>query len=169
MVITIITTGNAGNYGNYLRFLGVFVGMGVISWLLGLFGRSVRGGNLVAAQVVYEQQNTQNFVLKSVWDFLRFREHTQAHYCCVVIGFEEWVTMEEIRRRVKELFGVEYKNDRSLYPYLKALVDVGLLETIKTDGKMKWRKRDLLVKVVEEKKQEERERVAAEAKAKAVS
>lgn len=62
-----------------------------------------------------------------------------------VIGFEEWIEMEEIRRRTKDLFNVDYKNERSLYPYLKALTDAGLFETTNVGGRRKWRKKDLLV------------------------
>ena len=61
-----------------------------------------------------------------------------------VIGFEEWVDMAEIRRRVKEIFSVEYKNEKSLYPYLKTLTDVNLFETTNIGGRKKWKKKELL-------------------------
>ncbi|MFA4906766.1 MAG: hypothetical protein WC602_00660, partial [archaeon] len=96
----------------------------------------------------------------SVWDFLKFQENTQADHLNKVIGFEEWVEMEEIRRRVKELFGVDYKNERSLYPYLKALADAGMFETTSIGGRRKWRKRDLLIKVKAKKTAGEKEEIA---------
>ena len=55
--------------------------------------------------------------------------------------------MGEIRRRIGELFGAEYKNERSLYPYLKTLTDIGLMENSSVGGRMRWRKQDLLVRI----------------------
>ena len=57
--------------------------------------------------------------------------------------------MEDILRSVKELFGIEYQNERSLYPYLKTLVDSGLLESSVVGGKMRWKKKALLISVEE--------------------
>ena len=85
--------------------------------------------------------------IHSVWDYIKFIEQSQAHHICSVLGFEEWVTMEEILRRIKEIFGIEYKNERSLYPYIKTLVDCGFLETTAFGGKMKWRKKEVLIKI----------------------
>ena len=70
--------------------------------------------------------------------------------------------MAEIRRRVKELFGADYKNERSLYPYLKTLTDVGLMESTSIGGRMQWRKHDLLIKV--SKTGGEKQAIAIEAK-----
>ncbi len=94
-----------------------------------------------------EAEETQT--LLSVWDILRFRDNTQAYHLNGVLGFDEWVDMEEVRRRIYEIFGVEYKNFRSLYPYLKTLVDLGLMETTSVGGRRKWRKVALLVSVRE--------------------
>ena len=38
----------------------------------------------------------------SIWDFLSFSDNTQAFHLINVIGFDEWVDMEEIRRICKE-------------------------------------------------------------------
>jgi len=96
--------------------------------------------------------------IHNIWDFLKFRENTQAFHLQAVIGFEEWVTMDEIKRRIKEIFGVEYKNDKSLYPYLKTLSDSGLFETLDIEGKRKWRKKSILIRVRKEiKKEKEKE------------
>lgn len=84
--------------------------------------------------------------IHSIWDYLRVRENTQAFHLTAVVGFEERVGMEEIRRRVKEVFGVEYKNARSLYPYLKTLGDLGLVESTDAGGKRQWRKKDIIIK-----------------------
>jgi hypothetical protein len=84
--------------------------------------------------------------IHSVWDYLQIRENTQAFHLSGIVGFEERVGMEEIRRRIKEVFGVEYKNERSLYPYLKTLGDIGLVESTDAGGKRQWRKKDIIIK-----------------------
>jgi hypothetical protein len=91
----------------------------------------------------------------SVWDSIKCNEHTQAFHLVSVIPFDEWIDMIEIKRRIWDLFQIEYKNDRSLYPYLKTMVDLGLIETSNIGGKRKWRKRDMLIKI--EKKEKELE------------
>ncbi len=80
----------------------------------------------------------------NVWNYLTFKEGSQAHHITKVLDFEEWIPMEEILRRVNELFGIQYQNERSLYPYLKTLVDAGLLEASMQGGKMRWRKKNLM-------------------------
>jgi len=85
----------------------------------------------------------------SLWDYIKFNSQSQAFHICNVLGFEEWTSMDEVLRRIKEIFGVYYKNERSLYPYIKTLVDCGLLETSGFSGKKHWRKSDLLIKVEE--------------------
>lgn len=95
--------------------------------------------------------------IHSIWDFLHFNENTQASHLSSVIRFDEWVTMDEIRRRIWELFQIDYKNERSLYPYLKTMVDLGLIETSNIGGKRKWRKRDLLITLKKKKKSEDEE------------
>ena len=99
--------------------------------------------------------------IHGVWDYLKFKANTQAYHLSNVLGFDEWVDMTEIRRRIKELFGVEYKNERSLYPYLKTLTDVGLMESNSIGGRMQWRKHDLIVKI--SKKEEEKQAVVVRA------
>ena len=100
-----------------------------------------------------EKKGTQ---IINLWDYLSFKENTQAHHIVNVLNFEEWTPMEEILRRVNELFNIEYKNERSLYPYLKTLVDSGLLEATMHGGKMRWRKKNLLKAIMEEEEEQER-------------
>jgi len=102
-------------------------------------------------------QESKEVSVLSIWDILKFNEHTQAFHLVSVIRFDEWVIMDEIRRRIFELFQIDYQNERSLYPYLKTLVDIGLIETSNIGGKRKWRKKDLLVKI--EQKKEEKEEI----------
>lgn len=101
--------------------------------------------------------------IHSVWDYLHFKPNTQAFHLASSLGFDEWVEMNEIRRRIKEIFGAEYKNERSLYPYLKTLTDVGLVENSSVGGRMRWRKHDLVVKL--EKEEGEKKVVVVEARA----
>ncbi len=91
----------------------------------------------------------------NVWDYLTFKEGTQAHHVTRVLDFEEWIPMNEILHRVNELFGITYQNERSLYPYMKTLVDAGLLEANMVGGKMRWRKKNLLISVSDEMGEEE--------------
>ena len=108
-------------------------------------------------------------LINSMWDFLSFTENTQAFHLINVIGFEEWVNMEEIRRRIKEIFSVEYKNEKSLYPYLKTLTDVNLFESSNIGGRRKWRKKDLLFELETEKEvgtNKEKTKISVRAKAK---
>lgn len=100
--------------------------------------------------------------IHSVWDYLNFRPNTQAFHLSTVLSFDEWIDMAETRRRIKDLFKAEYKNERSLYPYLKTLTDIGLVESTSIGGRMQWRKQDLLMNV--SKKEGEKTVVAIEAK-----
>lgn len=90
------------------------------------------------------QMSVPQYKVINVWSYLKFKEGSQAHHITKVLDFEEWIAMEEILRRVNELFGVQYQNERSLYPYLKTLVDSGLLEASMLGGKMRWRKKNLM-------------------------
>ena len=85
--------------------------------------------------------------IHSIWNYLKAAENTQAGHILAVLGFEEWISMDEILRRIKEIFRMDYKNDRSLYPYIKTLVDIGLVETTSVGGRKKWRKKDVLIKL----------------------
>lgn len=97
-------------------------------------------------KTLYETK-TEEFQIHSWWDHIKIQENTQAQHIISVVGFDEWVTMDEILRRIKEIFGAEYQNERSLYPYIKTLVDCGLLEISNIGGKRKWRKKDLIIKL----------------------
>jgi hypothetical protein len=108
---------------------------------LGLFlRRKKQGGQTLLQESVKER------VIESVWDVLVFNQNGQAFHLKEVLSFDNWLDMPEIRRRIKELFNIEYKHDKSLYPYLKTMTDVGLLEYSDFEGKRHWRKRTLLLK-----------------------
>lgn len=131
---------------------------GILDFIKNLF----RGGNKQAgaaeqANKMYAEPKKRQMEIHSIWDFLRLNENTQVTYLTSVIRFDEWVTMNEIRQRIADLFHVNYQNERSLYPYLKTMVDLGLMEINNVGGKRKWRKRDLLIKLEQKKKSEEEE------------
>jgi len=115
----------------------------------------------LAASIVSEAK--VKIEVRSIWDFLQFNEHTQAFHLASVIRFDEWAAMDEIRRRIFELFQIDYENERSLYPYLKTMVDIGLIETNNIGGKRKWRKKDLLIKLEKEEKEAQKQEALAEA------
>jgi len=112
--------------------------------------------NLVAQPI----HNKVSFVgddhtyIEDVWEHLSPLENTQAHHLISVVGFNEWIDMENIRKRITEMYFIEYKNEKSLYPYIKTLVDIGLLETNSVGGKRKWRKKELVIKIRPTLKQE---------------
>jgi hypothetical protein len=130
--------------------------MGFLQMLKAMLGLGVK----IQAKVVETTQVSvakAGVEIRSIWDFLQFNEHTQAFHLASVIRFDEWATMDEIRRRIFELFQVDYENERSLYPYLKTMVDIGLIETNSIGGKRKWRKKDLLIKIEKEEKEAKKE------------
>ncbi|MDD3083515.1 MAG: hypothetical protein PHP82_00645 [Candidatus ainarchaeum sp.] len=102
---------------------------------------------------INKKEETNQTTLISLWDIIKCSEHTQAFHLVSVIPFDEWIDMNEIRRRIWDIFQIEYKNDRSLYPYLKTMVDLGIIETGNISGKRKWRKKDLLIKINEKKEE----------------
>ncbi len=109
-------------------------------------------------EIEEKEDEKEDLEIYRLWDYLTFDENTQAYHITEVVGFDEWVNMHEIRRRIEELFGGEYKNKRSLYPYIKTLVDINLFETRSIGGRRKWRKKELLFKIDKKKAKKERER-----------
>ena len=138
------------------------IGKSLFGWLSGVFKRlEVMSGELAPLENIPEaeqgvaEQAKESHEVHNFWDYLKFQENTQAHHLASILNFEEWLEMEEIRRRISELFGITYKNERSLYPYLKTLVDIGLVEGSNIGGRRKWRKKALLIKFSELKKARE--------------
>lgn len=141
--------------------------MNILEKIMKLFGKKAKTQEKVVEEKTVREEKKAT-VIKSIWDFLQFNEHTQAFHLASVIRFDEWATMDEIRRRIFELFQVDYENERSLYPYLKTMVDIGLIESNSIGGKRKWRKKDLLIKIEKEEKEDKKEvALAEEAKASA--
>lgn len=135
--------------------------MGIFDGILKLFGIGAKMQEKPVEKPAVSEKK-RGVEVRSIWDFLQFNEHTQAFHLASVIRFDEWATMDEIRRRIFELFQVDYENERSLYPYLKTMVDIGIIETNSIGGKRKWRKKDLLVKLEKEDKEEQKEAALAQ-------
>ncbi len=91
--------------------------------------------------------NIEGLYIEDLWNYIDPAKNTQAHHALSVIGFDEWVDMEEIRNRIKSMFFIEYKNEKSLYPYIKTLTDIGLLESTSVGGKRKWKKKEIVIKL----------------------
>ena len=129
--------------------------MGILDLIKTILGLKTSGIKVQEKGTIYKGQKATE--IHSIWDFLQFNEHTQAYHLTSVIKFDEWISMDEIRRRIFDLFQVNYENERSLYPYLKTMVDLGLIEMNNIGGKRKWRKKELIIKL-EAKKEEETEK-----------
>lgn len=96
------------------------------------------------SEIVDKEEYISNY--SNVWQYIIPKENTQAEHILSVINLDDWEDMDEIRKRIKEKFSIEYKHEKSLYPYIKTLVDISLLETSSVGGKRKWRKKNLLIK-----------------------
>lgn len=122
---------------------------GIVGGLLKIANWAGTEDKAPAGETIYERQKggPVSEEVHSIWDYLEFAENSQAFHLVGVAGFEEWTDMEEIKRRIVEIYKIEYKNDRSLYPYIKTLTDTGLFETTSAGGRRKWRKRDLVIKL----------------------
>jgi hypothetical protein len=147
---------------HYVHYSNEAVITGILETIKKMLGLGVKPNEKPVETTPVSQQK-KVLEVRSIWDFLQFNEHTQAFHLASVIRFDEWVTMDEVRRRIFELFQVDYENERSLYPYLKTMVDIGLIETNSIGGKRKWRKKDLLIKIEKEEKEAQKEEIKAEA------
>lgn len=96
-------------------------------------------------------ESQDEMLVVDLWEYIDPIKNTQAYHIISVIGFDEWVDMPTIKDRIKQTFFIEYKNEKSLYPYIKTLVDIGLLETNSVGGKRQWKKREILISVKKEK------------------
>jgi len=135
--------------------------VGIIDTIRKLFGLGIKITEK-PIQTPTVSETKKKIEVRSIWDFLQFNEHTQAFHLASVIRFDEWATMDEVRRRIFELFQIDYENERSLYPYLKTMVDIGLIETSNIGGRRKWRKKDLLIKIERDEKEAEKQEIQAE-------
>ena len=131
--------------------------MGIIERLLSLFRPKAGESRVITPKSGLEAPTVPE--VHNIWDHLLFRENTQASHLKEVVGMEEWLTMEEIKNRIKEIFQVEYKNERSLYPYVKTLVDSGLFESSSIGGRMKWKRKALYITLNSKNKDTNKEKI----------
>src|SRR3989344_9407905 len=120
--------GKYNHHDNYLNHFKVITIVFLVDFLRKIFGRENATVARAAPDSIYGADEVIEEI-HSIWDYIKMNEHTQASHIASVLGFDEWISMDEILRRIREIFGLDYKNDRSLYPYIKTLVDVGLVET----------------------------------------
>jgi len=97
------------------------------------------------------EDGQEEVMIADLWNYIDPLKNTQAYHVISVIGFEEWVDMQTVKDRIKQMFFIEYKNEKSLYPYIKTLVDIGLLETNSVGGKRQWKKHEILISIKKEK------------------
>lgn len=83
--------------------------------------------------------------LNTIWDVIKVKENTQAEHIIKSIPTDNWTTMDEIRQNIKIEFGIEYKNEKSLYPYLKTLTDINLIKVNNTGKKRTWKKNIIII------------------------
>jgi hypothetical protein len=93
---------------------------------------------------IYNIQEIEN-KLKTIWDIIKINEDTQAEHLLKSIPTDQWVTMDEIKKKILLEFNIEYKNDKSLYPYLKTLVDINLIKINNTGKKRSWKKNIIIL------------------------
>lgn len=122
--------------------------MGLFSKIKSLFVKNnmpqIITTNVNTNEIIDRNEFISNY--SNVWEYIKPKENTQAEHVLTVITFDEWQDMDEIRKKIKDKFFIEYKHEKSLYPYIKTLVDIGLLETNSVGGKRKWKKKELAIK-----------------------
>jgi hypothetical protein len=93
---------------------------------------------------IYTVEDIKN-KLKTIWDILKINDNTQAEHLLKSIPSDQWVTMDEIKKKITLEFNIEYKNEKSLYPYLKTLVDINLIKINNTGKKRSWKKNIIIL------------------------
>lgn len=93
---------------------------------------------------IYTVEKLQNKI-NTIWDILKIKENTQAEHLIKVIPSDQWIDMEEIKQRIKLEYNIEYKNEKSLYPYLKTLTDINLIKLNNTGKKRSWKKNIIII------------------------
>jgi len=83
--------------------------------------------------------------INTIWDIIKIKENTQAEHIIKCTPTNKWITMDELRQNIKLEFNVEYTNEKSLYPYLKTLVDVNLIKMNNIGKKRTWKKNIIII------------------------
>ncbi len=98
--------------------------------------------NISVRSVTIEELKNE---INTIWDILKIKENTQAEHIIKSTPADKWVTMDEIRHNIKIQFNVEYINEKSLYPYLKTLVDINLIKMNNIGKKRTWKKNIIVI------------------------
>jgi transposase len=93
---------------------------------------------------IYTVEELKNKI-NTIWDIIKIKENTQAEHLIKIIPSDQWIDMEEIKQRIKLEFNIEYKNEKSLYPYLKTLTDINLIKLNNTGKKRSWKKNIIII------------------------
>ncbi|MBS8122188.1 hypothetical protein [Candidatus Vampirococcus lugosii] len=101
-------------------------------------------------QQLQYQEKTVNYQelkneLNTIWDILKIKENTQADHIIRSIPSDRWINMDEIKQNIKLEFNIEYKNEKSLYPYLKTLTDINLIKVNNTGKRRTWKKNVIII------------------------
>jgi len=83
--------------------------------------------------------------INTIWDIVKIKENTQAEHIIKCTPSDKWITMDELRQSIKLQFNVEYTNEKSLYPYLKTLVDINLIKMNNIGKKRTWKKNIIII------------------------
>lgn len=124
--------------------------MSLFSKIKSLFKRKTKSTQKIVAtpiqttNIVEKQEYINTYT--DIWQYIKPKENTQAEHILSVVSFDDWQDMDDIRKAIKNKFFIEYKHEKSLYPYIKTLVDIGLLEISSVGGKRKWKKKELSIK-----------------------
>jgi len=97
--------------------------------------------NTVKTITIEELKNEIN----TIWDIIKIKENTQAEHIIKSMPPDKWITMDELRQNIKLNFNIEYTNEKSLYPYLKTLVDINLIRMNNVGKKRTWKKNIIII------------------------
>jgi hypothetical protein len=108
--------------------------------------------NNIIRNTMTESENIKSITIEelkneinTIWDIIKIKENTQAEHITKSISADKWVTMDELRQNIKIQFNVEYVNEKSLYPYLKTLVDINLIKMNNIGKKRSWKKNIIII------------------------
>lgn len=94
---------------------------------------------------IYDVQKIDYNKINTIWDVIKIKENTQAEHIIKSLSSDQWMDIEEIKKRIKLEFNIEYQNEKSLYPYIKTLTDINLIKVNNTGKKRTWKKNIILI------------------------
>lgn len=94
---------------------------------------------------IYDVNKIDFNKINTIWDVIKIKENTQAEHIIKSLSADQWMDIEDIKRRIKLEFNIEYQNEKSLYPYIKTLTDINLIKVNNTGKKRTWKKNIILI------------------------